>query len=67
MEGDYIISSAAIGQVQGQGVQGPQEGRMRISEISENRMVLDVDQESTTSQAGMEFQIKTTGRYVLTR
>jgi len=30
MEGDYIISSAALGQVQGQGVHGPEEGRMNI-------------------------------------
>lgn len=67
MDGNYIISSAAIGQVQGQGVQGPDEGLMRVSEISENRMVLDVDQESSTTQGGMVFILKTTGRYVLTR
>ncbi|PTX42825.1 lipocalin-like protein [Christiangramia gaetbulicola] len=67
IEGDYIITSETIGQVQGEGVQGPQEGRMKISEVSENRMVLIIDQESTTNQNGMEFTISMDGKYVLTR
>ena len=67
MEGDYIISSAAIGQVQGQGVQGPEEGRMRVSEVTANRMVLDIDQENNVNQNGMELNMTTIGRYVLTR
>lgn len=67
IEGDYIITSGAVGQVQGQGIAGPQEGRMRISEVSESRMVLIIDQESTTNQGGMDFTIKMDGRYVLTR
>jgi len=67
IEGDYIVTSQTIGQVQGQGVQGPQEGRMRISEVSENRMILIIDQESTTSQNGMEFTISMDGKYVLTK
>lgn len=65
LDGDYIVTSAAIGQVQNQAVQGPSESRMRISEVSENRMVLIIDQEDTMTQGGMEFNIKTGGRYVL--
>ncbi|CAL66863.1 lipocalin family protein [Christiangramia forsetii] len=67
IEGDYIITSQTIGQVQGQGVAGPQEGRMRISEVTQNRMVLIIDQESTTTQGGMEFTMKMDGKYVLTK
>ncbi|MDR5592041.1 lipocalin family protein [Christiangramia sp. SM2212] len=67
IEGDYIITSGAVGQVQGQGVAGPQEGRMRISEVTETRMVLIIDQESTTSQGGMDFTMKMDGIYVLTK
>ena len=67
MEGDYITSSAAIGQIKGQGVQGPEEGRMRISENTANRMVLDIDQENKVNQNGMELNMTTIGRYILTR
>lgn len=67
IEGDYIITSGAVGQVQGQGVAGPQEGRMRINEVSESRMVLIIDQESNVSQGGMEFTMKMDGKYVLTK
>ncbi len=67
VDGDYIITSSAIGQVQTQAVVGPQEGRMRISELTENRMVLIIDQESTMSQSGMDFMIRMGGKYVLSR
>ncbi len=66
-EGDYLITTGAMGQVQGQGVPGPQESEMWISEISENRMELIIDQETMINQNGIDFTVKTNGRYLLTR
>ena len=67
IEGNNLITSGAVGQVQGEGVQGPQESIMRISEVSESRMVLLVDQEDKITEGGMEFTMVSSARYILSR
>ena len=67
IQDNYLYTSDALGQVNNEMVQGPQDGRMRIQENTENRLVLKIDQESEVNQNGMEFLVKLSGEYILTK
>lgn len=67
VEGEYLYTSNALGQVNNQMVQSPEDGRMRIQESTENRMVLLIDQEEEISQNGVDYLVEVSGQYVLTK
>lgn len=64
---NYLYTSDAIGQVDNQMVQNPEDSRMRIQESTENRMVLIIDQESELNENGLDYLIKLSGQYILTK
>lgn len=67
IEGGYLYTSDAFGQVDNQMVQNPEDSRMRIQENTENRLVLVIDQESEISENGVDYIVKLSGQYILTK
>ena len=64
---DYLFTSDAIGQVDNQMIQSPENSRMRIQESTANRLVLIIDQESELNENGVEYLVKLSGQYILTK
>ena len=67
IQDNYLYTSEVIGQVDNDMVQSPEDSRMRIQEITENRLVLIIDQESEISQNGIDYLIELSGEYILTK
>ena len=67
IQDNYLYTTDTFGQVDNQMVQNPEDSRMRIQENTENRLVLIIDQESEITENGVDYIVKLSGEYILTR
>ena len=65
IQDNYLYTSDAIGQVDNQMVQNPENSRMRIQEGTANRLVLIIDQENEINENGIDYLVKLSGQYIL--
>ncbi len=67
VNGNILTTSSLFTQVNGSPAQSEAISEMRITEISENRLALTFDQESTINQSGLEYTVTLNGEYILTK
>ncbi len=65
VNGNILTTSSLFTQVNGSPTQSESISEMRITEITENRMVLSFDQESKVNQSGLDYTVTLIGEYIL--
>ena len=67
IQDNYLYTSEVLGQVDNQMVQNPGDSRMRFEERAGNRLVLIIDQENEINENGVDYLVKLSGQYILTK